>query len=618
MKASTPQSLPPKGERYLNQEINFLPYLLLFLAVFLCYFPFTGSVFLFDDIPNLSGLSFVNSLSSSISFITSGTSGPTGRPVALLTFALQHNSWPNQPNHFQLVNIALHGINTVLVFILARLVLSNKNILPNIISEKGRYFAALAIALLWGLHPGNISSVLYIVQRMNLLAVFWGLIALIIATTYLINSNQKSIKIFSASSIASIVLYAICLLLSVFSKENGILFGGLLLVVYFSSLEKHHHYHRFLVAGTLLLLFTLCILLFWKFDELTAGYSNRSFSLKERLLTQPLITLQYIYWFFFPDAKNYYFFHDNVNLITGFQDRRFALSIIMWIALLLLTRLGPLYRLAIGWFLFSHLLESTIFALAMVFEHRNYLSGIGLAFLTLAIINDLIRYLKKPILYIFCLLLISVYITQFLAVAQSWSSKEKMTNQWSLINPKSTRLMGFAGDTFVNNGQFAEAASAYKKISDLEPDSIQGELLLLRLKCLYQEADFNWDSFFTRLNNTPYSEGYSVILAELISLREAGQCKFVENSLVWSVIQAIKEHKHLTAGKQMAGLGLLEARLCYEVGDYQCFIKRYENAALNYNDMGIKETLYRVYGELYGKEKLSQYKAELENKIINP
>ena len=608
---------PPEGERFINKEINLLPSLILFLVVVLCYFPFIGSGFLFDDFPNLSGLSFVDTVDEGIKYIFSGTSSPTGRPVALLTFALQHNSWPNHPNHFQLLNIVLHGANTVLVFILARLILKNRQVLPNIVSDKSRDLVALALALLWGLHPGNISSVLYIVQRMNLLAVFWGLIALIIAIAYLIHSKQKTIQYISLNTFASLVLFTACLLLSLFSKENGILFGGLVLVVYFSTLEKHQHFHRLLVASTLIITIALSAVLFLKFDELTTGYANRTFTLKERLLNQPWITLQYIYWFIVPNSGNYYFFHDSLNLISSFRDWRFGLSIIMWVALILSTRLGPLYSLGIVWFIVSHLLESTVLPLEMVFEHRNYLSGIGLSFLTFAIINDLFKYLQKPIQYFLILALVSFYITQFLPVANAWSSKENMATQWSQLNQKSIRLMGFAGDTFVNNGRLPEAASAYKKISDLKPESIQGELLLLRLKCLYPEADFNWDRFYSRLNSAPYSVGYSTIFAELMSLREGGYCKSVPNSLVWAAIQAIKEHPHLIQGNQAASLGLIEGRLCHETGDYQCFIKRYENAALKYNDIGIKETLYRVYGELYGDEKLSQYKAELENKITN-
>jgi len=454
---------------------------------------------------------------------------------------------------------------------------------------------------------------------MNLLAVFWGLIALTIATGFLIHSNKQETKHSPVLLFGTIILYTACLLLSVFSKENGILFVGLTFVVYFSCLQKqkHQHYHHYLLTCALFLIFSLIILLFIKFDYFTAGYGYRNFTLKERILTQFWITLQYIYWFILPDYKNYYFFHDGINLISSFKDWRFGFSIFIWFILLLMTRLGSLYRLAIGWFIVSHLMESTIIPLEMVFEHRNYLSGIGLSFLVLAIVNDLFTHLKKPLQYLLILVIASIYVIQFMLVASAWSSQEKMAIQWNLLNQDSTRLLGFAGDTFTNKGLFTEAESSYKKMSDLEPDLIKGDLLLLRLKCLYPDAGFKWEIFNSKLNKTVIKSGDSAILAELMSLKELGHCKSVPNDLVWAAIQAIKEKAHISA-QQTTGFSLIEARLCYQAGDYHCFISRYENAALKYNDMGIKETLLRVYGELYGEEKLGQYKAELDNKIVNP
>src|SRR5688572_27674939 len=71
--------------------------------------PSLRGAFLLDDLPNLGGLARAAADRDAwLSFVSSGLAGPGGRPISLLTFALQAEHWPAQPLPFKAVNLALH------------------------------------------------------------------------------------------------------------------------------------------------------------------------------------------------------------------------------------------------------------------------------------------------------------------------------------------------------------------------------------------------------------------------------------------------------------------------------------------------------------------------------
>ena len=142
---------------------------LLLVATVLCYAWGLDSPLLFDDLPNLGALAFIDNApvfnAGFREFVLGGDSGPTGRPVALFTFALQAAAWPDHPLAFKAVNLFIHCVNAILVYgISARLL----GLLRADDRDAGN--VALCIALVWALHPVHTATVLYAVQRMALLS----------------------------------------------------------------------------------------------------------------------------------------------------------------------------------------------------------------------------------------------------------------------------------------------------------------------------------------------------------------------------------------------------------------------------------------------------------------
>ena len=137
---------------------------LLLITVYV-YFPGLNSRFILDDFYNLQGLGDIQNQGLLYYVFGSGFAGPVGRPLSLLSFALQYQDWPLNPFAFKLFNLILHLLNGVLLFIFS-LLLSRQVSL----SMRQRYLFAFVVAGLWLLHPVHVNTVLYTVQRMTEIA----------------------------------------------------------------------------------------------------------------------------------------------------------------------------------------------------------------------------------------------------------------------------------------------------------------------------------------------------------------------------------------------------------------------------------------------------------------
>ncbi|MEY8252825.1 MAG: hypothetical protein RPR91_10595, partial [Colwellia sp.] len=110
----------------------------------------------------------------------------------MLSFAFNYFfSGGYDASSFKITNIIIHIFNACLTFILAKKLLSlaaAKLATPT--KQNTIAYLAFGIALIWALHPINLTSVLYIVQRMTSLATLFSLLAII---TYL-NARKSSEK----------------------------------------------------------------------------------------------------------------------------------------------------------------------------------------------------------------------------------------------------------------------------------------------------------------------------------------------------------------------------------------------------------------------------------------
>ena len=115
-------------------------------------------------------------------------------PITLFSFALEHKIWGLNASGFHVVNVTLHALNGMLVYVL----------LFHLI---GGQAAALIGAVLFVVHPVQVETVAWISERKNLLSMFFFLLAFL---SHIRNRIDDSIK----WRFASLLFY----LFAVFSK----------------------------------------------------------------------------------------------------------------------------------------------------------------------------------------------------------------------------------------------------------------------------------------------------------------------------------------------------------------------------------------------------------------
>ncbi len=351
------------------------------LAVAL-YWPGLQGGFFFDDGPSMllaDGVRLQNlSLESLQQAWTSGGAGPSGRPVAQLSFALNHYFSGFNPFAFKATNLAIHLACGLLVFCLARGFLTSAR--PT--AKPHRILVASgAVTALWLLHPVQLLPVLHVVQRMTSLSAFFLLAALLLH----IRGRERG----GRAGVALLMLaWSVFWPLSFFSKETGALFplfalAWELIVRRSSTGGLDRFARRFAALAGLCLVAALAYVLSPRAQWLWSGYDLRPFSLVERLLTEGRVLWFYLGLIVAPRMEALGLYHDDIAVSTDLFSpwttlpALCGLAGLVWLAWRLRTR-APLVAFGIVWFLIGHGLESTVLPLEIAHEHRNYLPLLGI------------------------------------------------------------------------------------------------------------------------------------------------------------------------------------------------------------------------------------------------
>lgn len=464
--------------------------LILFVLVFtgILYVPGLNGPFVLDDAPNI-GRAYIpdSGLAEMVYSVTHNGSGWLGRSVSMLSFVLTGIFYGLDPFGYKLHNLLLHLLNGVLLFKFLQLTL---NVLDRNAPARRTLQVAGVTTALWLLHPLLVSTVLYAVQRMTQLAVFFSLLALI---CYLVvrRAEQANARI----HVVAWILFPLCQLLAVLSKEIGALIPVYILAIEllgfrssWAELKARKHVLVFLglfVAGPLLLGGMFFLL---KFDALT-DYSTRTFTLADRLLTQVHALFYYIRMILLPRVRDMGLYHDDFPVVREIDALTAALILVL-LALLasiwLLRKRAPVLAFGLAFFFISHLLESTILPLEMVFEHRNYLPVAGLLLPLIHAISSL------PVLRPFQLLLAGfalIFSLQTWSRVQEWSSFGALSIVAVQDHPNSERAHSFLANYYYSQGNPNAALEQLAIAQNISPDDAGSSINSLVILCA---ADY-WD-----------------------------------------------------------------------------------------------------------------------------
>ena len=459
--------------------------------VVLAYLPGLRGPFVFDDYPNIlnNPAVAVTELSPQVlrAAALSNTSGPLGRPLAALSFGIDHyRAGGFHPLAFKLSNLAIHLLNVLLVYALAgRLArrLGAGEMAPTV---------ALFCALLWGLHPLQLTSVLYVVQRMTSLAATFTLAAMLcwlqaregwarpLATDGAAGGLPRR-----RAALGWLLACGVFFVLGLLSKENAVLLPLYLGVIElclwrWKDTADADHGRRaatWFFAVTLLAPLLVGLALFvWQPGLLLDGYAGRPFTLGERLLTEARVLWFYVGLVLLPTPARLGLYHDDMAISTGLLEPWTTLLaldgwLVVLMAALLLRRRAPAFTFGVLWFLAGQALESTVVPLEIAHEHRNYLPSFGLLFAAVYGVARFARHTGNRRVY-GVLGLATALALGFgtFGRAASWHSEETIIEALYRHHPQSASAQQMMGELMLKRyGQPAQAVAHYRRAHELAP-----------------------------------------------------------------------------------------------------------------------------------------------------
>jgi len=362
-----------------------VPYGVLALSVSAVYSRILDSPFLFDDSSFIDRREF---RAESLGEVLDALFTPrVERPLGYFFFAVNYWMGGQDPFSYHLVNIGIHAVNAWLVYLLAGWTLAEWRKRGMGGSRETAFF----IALLWALNPIQTMAVTYMIQRLASLAALFALVSL---TCYVKGRRTPGWEsgFWYAMAIASG-------LAGLGVKQNVAVLPLLVLaheiLVLQPTLREGFRRTQLWIAGGVVALAAIGIVYLGDapLERIRRGYRERDFGPGERMLTECRVMVYYGGLTLWPAPERLNLDYDWAPSRGVLQPPTTALALLGIVGVLALAawQAGRLPRLAYGvaWYFLNLLIESTIYPLDLVFEHRVYLSSISIVSATVLLVGSL-------------------------------------------------------------------------------------------------------------------------------------------------------------------------------------------------------------------------------------
>jgi len=503
----------------------------------------------------------------------------TIRVFSYLTFALNYYWGEFDVWGYHLVNILIHITSGILVYWFLILTL-------NLPSLKERYGSssnkiALFTSLIFISHPIQTQSVTYIVQRMASMAGMFYLLSLVLYVKGRLSGRWVRYACFGGMGVSY--------LLGVFTKENAAILPVVIALYefyFFQNLDLSHKGKRILsiLVG---ILFVLGILLFVIWGErylrvIQEGYAYRTFTMSERILTQFRVVLYYLTLLVYPHPSRLNLDYDFALSKTIFDPVTTLISILIIAGMIVygvwIAKKRPVVSFCILWFFINLAIESSIFPLEMVYEHRLYIPSVGPFLLfSLLVTEGMSRIGKKKIQgkkLLFAEVTVLGVVIVLLAAGsylrnRLWTQDIDFWTDCVKKSPQKARPYVNVGYTYLNQGNYEKALDWTQKAITLDPK--------------YSTAYYNLSIIFEKMGD----------LNQALAMGE--RALEIEPKLY---------RAHFALGKIYLRIGRCEKA----EEAFRKYSTTYENSADVHNYLGITYLCQRQYGKA---------KVEFENVIRN-
>jgi tetratricopeptide (TPR) repeat protein len=398
------------------------------------------------------------------------------RPVAYLSFAINYYFGEYDLPGYHLVNLIIHLINGILVYFLAsltyRLLLGGCRGKLDDSNRETVGWLSLFAACLFVAHPLQTQAVTYIVQRMTSLAALFFILSLLLYVLGRLNKVKRNQWLLWAGACVAFVL-------SLGSKQIAITLPVIILLYewyFFRDLDKPWAQRgmKYLVVlaiglGAISLLFLGTS----PWQVLVDGYDIRDFTMGERVLTQFRVVMMYFGLILLPLPSrlnlNHYIstshsFFDPITTLFSMLAIFGILGLSLYLA-----RRQRLLSFCILWFFINLVLESSIVALEMIFEHRVYLPLFGVVLLVPYLLHQMLAKIPRFEMVVAVLLVLSLGRGSYLR-NEVWNDATKLWTDVITKNPHSHRAYDSRGNFRWVAGQYNLAIADFSKSIELKPD----------------------------------------------------------------------------------------------------------------------------------------------------
>lgn len=437
--------------------------------------------------------------------------GGTSRTLPTLTFALDYfRGGGLDPATFKATNIAIHAVTTLFLAAFMRALL-----LVAGVGTTRAGWAALALALAWAVHPLQVSSVLYIVQRMQTLATLFIVLAL---WTY---AKARQAQIEGRPGRAGWILTGLFWAIALGCKEDAVLLPAYLLaleltVLHFRAAEPglaRKLKRGFLLASAVgAALFLLVVVPhFWSWGD----YTYRDFSSYERLLTQGRVLCLYLGQILLPFPWHMPFFYDWIQPSRALFDPWTTLPAWLLLSALLVAawhfrHRRPLFALGVFLFFAGHFIGSNVLNLELAFEHRNHFPLIGIVLAAgdlLAMAASRLNLRSAVAIPAIVALLVGLAGATALR-ARTWHTALELAQTSTRLAPQSGRAwqtlcvtyFELGGGAKADNPNLGKAIAACSNGAEATPDSITNLTNVIVFKAIQGSlVQADWNLYLQRI-----------------------------------------------------------------------------------------------------------------------
>lgn len=505
---------------FLQQYPSRCTFIVVSLLTALIYMLGVSGPFLLDDAPNLGPIAVdggIKGLDDVLRYVFGPQGGDYKRFIARLSFILNTQVWPVSPVGLKITNVVIH------LLIGGALLLLLRRILPYWVESpvQCNIIALLCVAL-WLVHPLHVSTILYVVQRMTQLMMLFTILSI---HAYFCFEQQQSIK----KAFSYLLLSGFYAILGFFSKENAATLLALIPLIVFlkpkaAQNQPLHRYSFWLAAAMAAVFSALFIFMMW--IPSIGNFEGRVFSMTERVLLQGKILADYLTMLVFPIGQSMTLFHDDREWMVdinglGIEGWYWTIHLGLVALAIAVRKKAPLISLGILWFYLSHVIESSVIPLELMFEHRNYLPSAGVCLIAAWGLLLAYQQLKSHLpdaAGVICFALPVVLLMMALGHrAALWSDYKVLIHKWSYEHPLSLRA-NYSYILVLEQNGFPDKAmemlvEVQQRFNDLSLD-----LLHIKIRCgLDYDAEAKPIVDIKTIPKRTFTSGVSTAMNDLIA-----------------------------------------------------------------------------------------------------